>query len=101
MVTMVTHPDVSDTYRVALFPPEFTRRWCSLNDGTFSYYENDKSSNPNGGVKTSEIVCVAVDPPDKHGYVHVNSPPTILFPLLLLCHPLPPFLLPHQVRAHL
>lgn len=96
MVTMVTH---LLTLMVLFFPPEFTRRWCSLNDGTFSYYENDKSSNPNGGVKTSEIVCVAVDPPDKHGYVHVSSPPPL--PLLLLCHPLPPFLLPRQVRAHL
>lgn len=70
MVTMVTHLLTLIMY---FFPSEFTRRWCSLNDGTFSYYENDKSSNPNGGVKTSEIVCVAVDPPDKHGYVHANS----------------------------
>lgn len=46
---------------------EFTRRWCSLNDGCFSYYESDRSSAPNGTMKTSEIVCVAVDPPDKHG----------------------------------
>ncbi|XP_075871057.1 arf-GAP with Rho-GAP domain, ANK repeat and PH domain-containing protein 1 isoform X4 [Nelusetta ayraudi] len=49
---------------------EFTRRWCSLNDGCFSYYESDKSSAPNGTMKSSEIVCVAVNPPDKHGYEH-------------------------------
>ncbi|XP_035009829.2 arf-GAP with Rho-GAP domain, ANK repeat and PH domain-containing protein 1 isoform X4 [Hippoglossus stenolepis] len=47
---------------------EFSRRWCVLNDGTFSYYESDKNSNPNGALKASEIVCLAVDAPEKHGY---------------------------------
>ncbi|XP_041850481.1 arf-GAP with Rho-GAP domain, ANK repeat and PH domain-containing protein 1-like isoform X2 [Melanotaenia boesemani] len=47
---------------------EFSRRWCTLNDGTFSYYESDKNSNPNGALKSSEIVCLAVDAPEKHGY---------------------------------
>uniref|UniRef100_A0A096LS99 ArfGAP with RhoGAP domain, ankyrin repeat and PH domain 1 n=1 Tax=Poecilia formosa TaxID=48698 RepID=A0A096LS99_POEFO len=47
---------------------EFSRRWCMLNDGTFSYYEHDKSTNPNGTLKASEIVCLAVDAPEKHGY---------------------------------
>ncbi|XP_071058265.1 arf-GAP with Rho-GAP domain, ANK repeat and PH domain-containing protein 1-like isoform X2 [Pseudochaenichthys georgianus] len=23
---------------------EFSRRWCTLNDGTYSYYESDKNS---------------------------------------------------------
>ncbi|XP_059186981.1 arf-GAP with Rho-GAP domain, ANK repeat and PH domain-containing protein 1-like [Centropristis striata] len=49
---------------------EFSRRWCVLNDGTFSYYESDKNSNPNGALKASEIVCLAVDPPERHGYEH-------------------------------
>nr|XP_046244713.1 arf-GAP with Rho-GAP domain, ANK repeat and PH domain-containing protein 1-like isoform X2 [Scatophagus argus] len=49
---------------------EFSRRWCTLNDGTFSYYESDKNSNPNGALKASEIVCLAVDPPERHGYDH-------------------------------
>ncbi|XP_077467377.1 arfGAP with RhoGAP domain, ankyrin repeat and PH domain 1 isoform X1 [Stigmatopora argus] len=49
---------------------EFSRRWCTLNDGTFSYYESDKNSNPNGALKASEIVCLAVDAPEKHGYEH-------------------------------
>uniref|UniRef100_UPI0037E87F7A arf-GAP with Rho-GAP domain, ANK repeat and PH domain-containing protein 1 isoform X2 n=1 Tax=Semicossyphus pulcher TaxID=241346 RepID=UPI0037E87F7A len=49
---------------------EFSRRWCTLNDGTFSYYESDKNSNPNGALKASEIVCLAVDAPEKHGYDH-------------------------------
>uniref|UniRef100_A0A673BBI6 ArfGAP with RhoGAP domain, ankyrin repeat and PH domain 1 n=1 Tax=Sphaeramia orbicularis TaxID=375764 RepID=A0A673BBI6_9TELE len=49
---------------------EFSRRWCTLNDGTFSYYESDKNSNPNGALKASEIVCLAVDASDRHGYDH-------------------------------
>ncbi|KAK5929221.1 hypothetical protein CgunFtcFv8_010470 [Champsocephalus gunnari] len=49
---------------------EFSRRWCTLNDGTYSYYESDKNSNPNGALKASEIVCLAVDPPYRHGYEH-------------------------------
>ncbi|XP_044058847.1 arf-GAP with Rho-GAP domain, ANK repeat and PH domain-containing protein 1-like isoform X5 [Siniperca chuatsi] len=49
---------------------EFSRRWCTLNDGIFSYYESDRNSNPNGTLKASEIVCLAVDPPEKHGYDH-------------------------------
>uniref|UniRef100_A0AAQ6A4X2 ArfGAP with RhoGAP domain, ankyrin repeat and PH domain 1 n=1 Tax=Amphiprion ocellaris TaxID=80972 RepID=A0AAQ6A4X2_AMPOC len=47
---------------------EFSRRWCTLNDGTFSYYESDRNANPNGSLKSSEIVCLAVDSPEKHGY---------------------------------
>uniref|UniRef100_A0A3B5B985 ArfGAP with RhoGAP domain, ankyrin repeat and PH domain 1 n=1 Tax=Stegastes partitus TaxID=144197 RepID=A0A3B5B985_9TELE len=47
---------------------EFSRRWCTLNDGTFSYYESDRNSNPNGALKASEIVCLAVDSPERHGY---------------------------------
>lgn len=46
---------------------EFSRRWCTLNDGTFSYYESDKNSSPNGALKASEIVCLSVDT-CKHGY---------------------------------
>uniref|UniRef100_A0AAY4ES14 ArfGAP with RhoGAP domain, ankyrin repeat and PH domain 1 n=1 Tax=Denticeps clupeoides TaxID=299321 RepID=A0AAY4ES14_9TELE len=49
---------------------EFSRRWCTLNDGIFNYYESDKSSTPNGALKMKEIVCLAVDPPLKHGYDH-------------------------------
>uniref|UniRef100_A0A8C2ZN69 ArfGAP with RhoGAP domain, ankyrin repeat and PH domain 1 n=1 Tax=Cyclopterus lumpus TaxID=8103 RepID=A0A8C2ZN69_CYCLU len=49
---------------------EFSRRWCTVNDGTFSYYESDKNSNPNGALKASEIVCLAVDAPERHGYEH-------------------------------
>ncbi|KAL6116275.1 arap1 [Pungitius sinensis] len=47
---------------------EFSRRWCTVNDGTFSYYESDKNSNPNGALKASDIVCLAVDVPQRHGF---------------------------------
>uniref|UniRef100_A0A673LWD6 Arf-GAP with Rho-GAP domain, ANK repeat and PH domain-containing protein 1-like n=1 Tax=Sinocyclocheilus rhinocerous TaxID=307959 RepID=A0A673LWD6_9TELE len=49
---------------------EFSRRWCVLNDGNFSYYESDKNATPNGGLKMKEIVCLAVSPPETHGYDH-------------------------------
>ncbi|KAI1893963.1 hypothetical protein AGOR_G00129070 [Albula goreensis] len=49
---------------------EFSRRWCTLNDGNFNYYESDKNSTPNGGLKMKEIVCLTVNPPEKHGYDH-------------------------------
>ncbi|XP_073404589.1 arf-GAP with Rho-GAP domain, ANK repeat and PH domain-containing protein 1 isoform X3 [Dendrobates tinctorius] len=47
---------------------EFSRRWCVLNEGTLRYYENNHISNPNGEIRMDEIVCVAVIPPDTHGY---------------------------------
>ncbi|XP_023648298.1 arf-GAP with Rho-GAP domain, ANK repeat and PH domain-containing protein 1 isoform X4 [Paramormyrops kingsleyae] len=47
---------------------EFSRRWCTLNDGNFHYYESDKNATPNGGLKMKEIVCLAVNPPERHGY---------------------------------
>ncbi|XP_037835148.1 arf-GAP with Rho-GAP domain, ANK repeat and PH domain-containing protein 1 isoform X2 [Kryptolebias marmoratus] len=49
---------------------EFSRRWCTLNDGIFSYYESDKNANPNGVIKASEMVCLAVIPSKKHGFEH-------------------------------
>ncbi|XP_053535167.1 arf-GAP with Rho-GAP domain, ANK repeat and PH domain-containing protein 1 isoform X2 [Ictalurus punctatus] len=49
---------------------EFSRRWCVLNDGHFNYYESDKNATPNGGLKMKEIVCLAVSPPETHGYDH-------------------------------
>uniref|UniRef100_A0AAZ3NTG2 ArfGAP with RhoGAP domain, ankyrin repeat and PH domain 1 n=1 Tax=Oncorhynchus tshawytscha TaxID=74940 RepID=A0AAZ3NTG2_ONCTS len=49
---------------------EFSRRWCMLNDGNFSYYESDKTSTPNGALKSTEIVCLSVNTPERHGYDH-------------------------------
>ena len=49
------------------FSPEFSRRWCVLSDGVLSYYENERAVTPNGEIRASEIVCLAVLPPDFHG----------------------------------
>ncbi|XP_054555492.1 arf-GAP with Rho-GAP domain, ANK repeat and PH domain-containing protein 1 isoform X1 [Talpa occidentalis] len=47
---------------------EFSRRWCVLSDGVLSYYENERTLTPNGEIRVSEIVCLAVLPPDTHGF---------------------------------
>ncbi|XP_043928964.1 arf-GAP with Rho-GAP domain, ANK repeat and PH domain-containing protein 1 isoform X2 [Protopterus annectens] len=47
---------------------DFSRRWCVLNDGVFSYYESDKNSTPNGELKMREVVCLSVNKRDTHGY---------------------------------
>ncbi|XP_054998940.1 arf-GAP with Rho-GAP domain, ANK repeat and PH domain-containing protein 1 isoform X3 [Sorex araneus] len=49
---------------------EFSRRWCVLADGVLSYYENERAVTPNGEIRASEIVCLAVPPPDTHGFEH-------------------------------
>ncbi|NWS63560.1 ARAP1 protein, partial [Chunga burmeisteri] len=42
---------------------EFSRRWCTLQDGVLSYYENDRNAVPNGEIKVEEIVCLHPDFP--------------------------------------
>uniref|UniRef100_A0A8C8X4D4 ArfGAP with RhoGAP domain, ankyrin repeat and PH domain 1 n=1 Tax=Panthera leo TaxID=9689 RepID=A0A8C8X4D4_PANLE len=49
---------------------EFSRRWCVLSDGVLSYYESERAVTPNGEIRASEIVCLAVPPPDTHGFEH-------------------------------
>ncbi|XP_055479624.1 arf-GAP with Rho-GAP domain, ANK repeat and PH domain-containing protein 1 isoform X2 [Psammomys obesus] len=49
---------------------EFSRRWCVLSDGVLSYYENERAVTPNGEIRASEIVCLAVSPLDSHGFEH-------------------------------
>lgn len=46
---------------------EFSRRWCTLQDGVLSYYENDRNAVPNGEIKVEEIVCLVNNPPHAHG----------------------------------
>ncbi|XP_068926900.1 arf-GAP with Rho-GAP domain, ANK repeat and PH domain-containing protein 1 isoform X2 [Petaurus breviceps papuanus] len=47
---------------------EFSRRWCVLGDGVLSYYENERAVVPNGEIRASEIVCLAIPPSDTHGF---------------------------------
>uniref|UniRef100_A0A673YRP4 ArfGAP with RhoGAP domain, ankyrin repeat and PH domain 1 n=1 Tax=Salmo trutta TaxID=8032 RepID=A0A673YRP4_SALTR len=49
---------------------DFSRRWCCLNQGTFSYYESEKSSSQSGQMKMSDVLCLVVNPQGKHGYGH-------------------------------
>uniref|UniRef100_A0A8D0F6R8 ArfGAP with RhoGAP domain, ankyrin repeat and PH domain 1 n=1 Tax=Strix occidentalis caurina TaxID=311401 RepID=A0A8D0F6R8_STROC len=65
---------------------EFSRRWCTLQDGVLSYYENDRNAVPNGEVKAEEIVCLASNPPHAHGIentfeVYIESERLYLFGL--------------------
>ncbi|XP_068799319.1 arf-GAP with Rho-GAP domain, ANK repeat and PH domain-containing protein 2 isoform X1 [Struthio camelus] len=36
------------------------RRWCTLESGFLSYYENDKATAPNGMIDISEVTCLVV-----------------------------------------
>ncbi|XP_033869324.3 arf-GAP with Rho-GAP domain, ANK repeat and PH domain-containing protein 2 [Acipenser ruthenus] len=40
---------------------DMSKRWCTLEGGFLSYYENDKTATPNGRIDISEVVCLAVD----------------------------------------
>uniref|UniRef100_A0A8C3MEN2 ArfGAP with RhoGAP domain, ankyrin repeat and PH domain 1 n=1 Tax=Geospiza parvula TaxID=87175 RepID=A0A8C3MEN2_GEOPR len=48
-------------------PEEFSRRWCTLQDGMLSYYENDRNTVPNGEIRVEEIVCLVNNPLHAHG----------------------------------
>ncbi|NXX42014.1 ARAP1 protein, partial [Tricholaema leucomelas] len=51
-----------------LCPPEFSRRWCRLQEGVLSYYESERSAVPSGELRAQDIVCLASNPPHAHGY---------------------------------
>ncbi|NXG26896.1 ARAP2 protein, partial [Dromaius novaehollandiae] len=40
------------------------RRWCTLESGFLSYYENDKATTPNGMIDISEVICLVVHKSD-------------------------------------
>ncbi|NXM20000.1 ARAP1 protein, partial [Ploceus nigricollis] len=54
---------------------EFSRRWCTLQDGVLSYYENDRNTVPNGEIRVEEIVCLVNNPLHAHGAWHSCSGP--------------------------
>ncbi|XP_068275049.1 arf-GAP with Rho-GAP domain, ANK repeat and PH domain-containing protein 1 [Nyctibius grandis] len=51
-------------------PEEFSRRWCTLQDGVLSYYESDRAAAPNGEIRAEEMVCLVTHPPHAHGLEH-------------------------------
>ncbi|XP_006128812.2 arf-GAP with Rho-GAP domain, ANK repeat and PH domain-containing protein 2 isoform X1 [Pelodiscus sinensis] len=40
------------------------KRWCTLESGFLSYYENDKTTTPNGMIDISEVTCLVVHKED-------------------------------------
>ncbi|NXU14476.1 ARAP2 protein, partial [Pardalotus punctatus] len=40
------------------------KRWCTLESGFLSYYENDKTTTPNGMIDINEVICLAVHKSD-------------------------------------
>ncbi|NXL28928.1 ARAP2 protein, partial [Glaucidium brasilianum] len=40
------------------------RRWCTLESGFLSYYENDKTTTPSGMVDISEVICLVMHKSD-------------------------------------
>ncbi|NWU45473.1 ARAP1 protein, partial [Hylia prasina] len=56
--------------RALLCCAEFSRRWCTLQDGVLSYYENNRNTVPNGEIRVEEIVCLVNNPLHAHGTWH-------------------------------
>ncbi|NWX21294.1 ARAP2 protein, partial [Aegotheles bennettii] len=40
------------------------KRWCTLESGFLSYYENDKTTTPNGMIDINEVICLVVHKSD-------------------------------------
>ncbi|XP_065555402.1 arf-GAP with Rho-GAP domain, ANK repeat and PH domain-containing protein 2 isoform X2 [Lathamus discolor] len=40
------------------------KRWCTLESGFLSYYENDKATTPNGMIDISEVICLVAHKSD-------------------------------------
>ncbi|KFW86261.1 Arf-GAP with Rho-GAP domain, ANK repeat and PH domain-containing protein 2, partial [Manacus vitellinus] len=40
------------------------KRWCTLESGFLSYYENDKTTTPNGMIDINEVICLVVQKTD-------------------------------------
>nr|XP_025853306.1 arf-GAP with Rho-GAP domain, ANK repeat and PH domain-containing protein 2 isoform X1 [Vulpes vulpes]XP_025853314.1 arf-GAP with Rho-GAP domain, ANK repeat and PH domain-containing protein 2 isoform X1 [Vulpes vulpes]XP_025853325.1 arf-GAP with Rho-GAP domain, ANK repeat and PH domain-containing protein 2 isoform X1 [Vulpes vulpes] len=58
---------------------ETNKKWCVLEGGFLSYYENDKSTTPNGTINISEIICLAVHKED----FCLNTGPIFTFEIYL------------------
>ncbi|XP_053778401.1 arf-GAP with Rho-GAP domain, ANK repeat and PH domain-containing protein 2 isoform X3 [Desmodus rotundus] len=58
---------------------ETNKKWCVLEGGFLSCYENDKSATPNGTINISEVICLAVH---KEGF-YLNTGPIFTFEIYL------------------
>lgn len=55
---------------------ETNKKWCVLEGGFLSYYENDKCTTPNGTINISEVICLVVHKEDFYlntGYVYPSA----------------------------
>ncbi|XP_031198231.1 arf-GAP with Rho-GAP domain, ANK repeat and PH domain-containing protein 2 isoform X2 [Mastomys coucha] len=55
------------------------KKWCVLEGGFLSYYENDKCTTPNGTINISEVICLAVHKED----FYLNTGPIFVFEIYL------------------
>ncbi|XP_004867729.1 arf-GAP with Rho-GAP domain, ANK repeat and PH domain-containing protein 2 isoform X2 [Heterocephalus glaber] len=58
---------------------ETNKKWCILEGGFLSYYENDKSTTPNGTINISEVICLAIHKED----FYLNTGPVFIFEIYL------------------
>nr|XP_021513732.1 arf-GAP with Rho-GAP domain, ANK repeat and PH domain-containing protein 2 isoform X3 [Meriones unguiculatus] len=58
---------------------ETNKKWCVLEGGFLSYYENDKCTTPNGTINISEVICLAVHKED----FYLNTGPIFVFEIYL------------------
>ncbi|XP_066243136.1 arf-GAP with Rho-GAP domain, ANK repeat and PH domain-containing protein 2 isoform X1 [Saccopteryx leptura] len=58
---------------------ETNKKWCVFEGGFLSYYENDKSTTPNGTININEVICLAVHKED----FYLNTGPIFTFEIYL------------------
>ncbi|XP_057581638.1 arf-GAP with Rho-GAP domain, ANK repeat and PH domain-containing protein 2 isoform X2 [Hippopotamus amphibius kiboko] len=58
---------------------ETNKKWCVLEGGFLSYYENDKSTTPNGTININEVICLVVHKED----FCLNTGPVFTFEIYL------------------
>ncbi|XP_058155907.1 arf-GAP with Rho-GAP domain, ANK repeat and PH domain-containing protein 2 isoform X3 [Dasypus novemcinctus] len=58
---------------------ETNKKWCVLEGGFLSYYENDKSTTPNGTININEVICLAIHKED----IYLNTGPIFTFEIYL------------------
>ncbi|XP_008579657.1 PREDICTED: arf-GAP with Rho-GAP domain, ANK repeat and PH domain-containing protein 2 [Galeopterus variegatus] len=62
-----------------VFNKKTKKKWCVLEGGFLSYYENDKSTTPNGTININEVICLAVHKED----FYINTGPIFIFEIYL------------------
>lgn len=58
---------------------ETNKKWCVLEGGFLSYYENDRCTTPNGTINISEVICLTVHKED----FYLNTGPIFIFEIYL------------------